>query len=460
MMKLNPGERQGWWSAKKFDRRIRMRALVQGAVNDHRTRILLDTGANVSVITNTFAKKLRLRDIPDHGRSIDIQGISEGKVSTMRRALVKITLGWEMVYEFEMWVMAHCACVDVVLGTDFMIPAGIRLDLFRGAAQLPNEVCIPLIKTKNMVDSMEYSAHVNAGLTEALDIPGHESREEGHPVSDEVPPWPASAYQTDERLGADSKYKDSQVLAYENCRDQQLFRREHELYEQWLATQPPSVERRTYQTPAGVMKRSSEDAPDASADRLTCAERWEKIWEQRERDEGRLDSWITNEEAFEIRFSGALSDGGSASDGDDSDTNEASAEHLQEPRGETKVINIATWVQLVSGVGDGASNTMTRETTIVSDGSRPSGDSSASYIATSKNEGTTTVPEEIHGSLKVLDTVASVRLGPGVKATPAEGAVVTLDEGYISVAHVLTTEDNEILDDTGRDYVKLPRDYR
>ncbi|ETP03562.1 hypothetical protein F441_19492 [Phytophthora nicotianae CJ01A1] len=143
MMKLNPGERQGWWSAKKFDRRIRMRALVQGASNEHRTRTLLDTGANVSVITDTFAKKLRLRDIPDHGRSIDIQGISEDKVSTTRGALV--------------------AGVDVVLGTDFMVPAGIRLDLFHGAAQLPNEVRIPLIKTKNMVDSMKYSAHVNAG---------------------------------------------------------------------------------------------------------------------------------------------------------------------------------------------------------------------------------------------------------------------------------------------------------
>ncbi|KAG3129902.1 hypothetical protein PI126_g20734 [Phytophthora idaei] len=31
-----------------------------------------------------------------------------------------------MVYEFEMWVMVHSAGVDVVLGTDFMIPAGIR----------------------------------------------------------------------------------------------------------------------------------------------------------------------------------------------------------------------------------------------------------------------------------------------------------------------------------------------
>ncbi|KAG2764201.1 hypothetical protein PC129_g4369 [Phytophthora cactorum] len=58
MMRLNPGEKQG--GGEKFDGQIRMRALVQGAVNDKRTRILLDTGANVSVITDTFAKKLQL----------------------------------------------------------------------------------------------------------------------------------------------------------------------------------------------------------------------------------------------------------------------------------------------------------------------------------------------------------------------------------------------------------------
>ncbi|ETN10384.1 hypothetical protein PPTG_22732 [Phytophthora nicotianae INRA-310] len=214
-----------------------------------------------------------------------------------------------------------------------MIPAGIRLDLFHGAAQLPNEVRIPLVKTKNMVDSMEYSAHINARPTEALDIPGHESREEGRPVSGEVscgrpvrirltniseqtayvPAFDRMAMlvpigdlpRGESYVRSDSKkYKDWQVLAYENCLDQQLFRREFEHYEQCLATQPPSVERRTYPTPTDVMKRSSEDALDASADRLTCAERWEKILEQRERDEGRLDSWMTNEDTFEIRFSG------------------------------------------------------------------------------------------------------------------------------------------------------------
>ncbi|KAG3070529.1 hypothetical protein PI124_g17969 [Phytophthora idaei] len=135
-----------------------MRALVQGTVNDKCTRFLLDTGANVSVITDTLIKKLRLRDVPDHGRRIDIQGISEGKVSASRRARVKITLGWEMAYDFEVWVMAHSAGVHVVLGTDFMIPAGIRLDRFHGAAQLPNELRIPLVKTKNMLDSNEYGS--------------------------------------------------------------------------------------------------------------------------------------------------------------------------------------------------------------------------------------------------------------------------------------------------------------
>ncbi|GMF52035.1 unnamed protein product [Phytophthora fragariaefolia] len=33
VIKLLSGERLGWWSAQKFDKRVRMRALVQGAVN-------------------------------------------------------------------------------------------------------------------------------------------------------------------------------------------------------------------------------------------------------------------------------------------------------------------------------------------------------------------------------------------------------------------------------------------
>ncbi|KAG6621998.1 uncharacterized protein IUM83_07499 [Phytophthora cinnamomi] len=61
----------------------------------------------------------------------------------------------------------------MVLGTDFTIPAGIRLDLLNATAKLPDEVMIPLIKTQNMMDEAEGS-HVAYRPTEPMQIPGHE----------------------------------------------------------------------------------------------------------------------------------------------------------------------------------------------------------------------------------------------------------------------------------------------
>ncbi|KAE8882815.1 hypothetical protein PF003_g33212 [Phytophthora fragariae] len=170
-MRLLPGERLGWWSSRKYDQRRRMRALVNGAVNNARTRILLDTGANVSVISTKLARKLRIRDVPDHGRYMEVQGFTKGKEGTSRRALVKSTLGWERVYKFEMWVMDHSAGVEVVLGTDFMIPAGVRLDLFHATAQLPDEVKIPLVQTQSAADDDFGVGHVVGGPTDVLQIP-------------------------------------------------------------------------------------------------------------------------------------------------------------------------------------------------------------------------------------------------------------------------------------------------
>ncbi|GMF52931.1 unnamed protein product [Phytophthora fragariaefolia] len=63
------------------------------------------------------------------------------KVYTQERAKVKLTLGWELVYEFEVWIMPHTRG-DVIAGTDFMIPAGVRLDLFRSTMKNPEEVVV------------------------------------------------------------------------------------------------------------------------------------------------------------------------------------------------------------------------------------------------------------------------------------------------------------------------------
>ncbi|GMF24388.1 unnamed protein product [Phytophthora fragariaefolia] len=156
VIKLLSGERLGWWSAQKFGKRVRMR---------------------LCVISERFAKQLCLREVRDHGRCMEIQGFTKRTMATTKRALAKVNLGWNQVYEYELWVMDHEAGVDEVLGTDFMIPAGVRLELLHATARLPDEVEIPLVKTQRMADTREEGPHVPDGPTEVLTIPGHESRD-------------------------------------------------------------------------------------------------------------------------------------------------------------------------------------------------------------------------------------------------------------------------------------------
>ncbi|KAG4039273.1 hypothetical protein PC123_g25172 [Phytophthora cactorum] len=304
----------------------------------------------------------------------------------------------------------------------FMIPAGIRLDLFHGAAQLPNEIRIPLVKTKSMLDSEEYGSHVNAGPSEQLDIPGHEWREyrlskrqvalerdilwriKLTNVSDRAVYFlahddiavlvPAGDLpRGDGYVRVDSKkYRDWQVLAYEGCRDRELFQRECELYEQWLATQPPSVERPDYPEPQGLATRPPQDSLEHPGDRLTCAERWDKIMEERARAEATKTSGVTTGDPIEVQFSGSSSE---------------------------------------IGISD------TREYTLA-------------------NEDSPALPHGHVAATKVMDTVPSVRSTPSVNARKLEDAIVTLESTYVSVARVLTTEGNEASDNTRANHYEHP----
>ncbi|POM73960.1 Hypothetical protein PHPALM_9140 [Phytophthora palmivora] len=279
------------------------------------------TEANVSVISANYTKRLRLREVPDHDRSLEVRGINPGVLETRRRALVKIPLMWERVYEFDMWIMNHSAGVNVALGTDFMIPAG-RLDLFHGTAGLPDEVMVPLIKSLGATDDEPYGIQVVGGPTEDLYIPGHEWREfrlkckrpsrdthegwirrterlvpmvtrfrRGHPTwirLTNVTPRVANCSKHDAvvlwvpigelprepgyvRLRS-NKYKEWQILAYAESRDETLFERERELYERWLAEQPPAVERREYPTPRNILARDAEDSGSSEEVQVYCAE--------------------------------------------------------------------------------------------------------------------------------------------------------------------------------------------
>ncbi|GMF59032.1 unnamed protein product [Phytophthora fragariaefolia] len=170
-IRLRDGERRGWWSAKEFDRRTRMRAIIMGAVNDRRTKLLLDTGASVSVISKSLAKKLKSITSVIAGRRIGVQDITEDKVSSCEWDTVKLTLGSELTYELIIWVVPQCAGVDVILGTDFMIPAGVRLDLLRSTMLNPDEVVIPLHKSLSETDDQSSAKHVSGGPRKPLLVP-------------------------------------------------------------------------------------------------------------------------------------------------------------------------------------------------------------------------------------------------------------------------------------------------
>ena len=56
-----------------------MRDFVMGAVNDEWTQILINTEANISAISESFARKLKLRGRTSMDKQIDVQGIVRSK---------------------------------------------------------------------------------------------------------------------------------------------------------------------------------------------------------------------------------------------------------------------------------------------------------------------------------------------------------------------------------------------
>ncbi|OWZ04784.1 LOW QUALITY PROTEIN: Eukaryotic/viral aspartic protease [Phytophthora megakarya] len=127
-----------------------------------------------TIITTELARRLRLDPIEEHGRQLEVQGIQEGNMSTTTRVKAKVTLGWNTVHEFEFWVMDHSAGSEVVLGTDFMIPAGICLHRSNATAKLPGEEMVPLVKSLSADEDSAAGMHLTGGPMKSLQIPAGE----------------------------------------------------------------------------------------------------------------------------------------------------------------------------------------------------------------------------------------------------------------------------------------------
>ncbi|OWY98999.1 hypothetical protein PHMEG_00030084 [Phytophthora megakarya] len=105
-------------------------ATVCGAINDRRTRILLNTGASVRIVSLDLARRLSLK-IRTH-RQIKVPGLGGIPTYISAHARVKITLGWEVVYIQDVWIRNIGEGVDVLLGMNFMYSAGVRLCIREG----------------------------------------------------------------------------------------------------------------------------------------------------------------------------------------------------------------------------------------------------------------------------------------------------------------------------------------
>ncbi|OWZ05998.1 hypothetical protein PHMEG_00021811 [Phytophthora megakarya] len=134
-------------------------ATIHGSVNDSRTRILLDTGASVGIMSLDLARRPKLK-LRTH-RQIKVSGLGGVTTYITTHARVKITLRWSVVYVLNIWVGNIGEGVDVRLGVNFMHSAGVRLCIREGLVKLPDEETV--VMYDNNPKSREESIHLRPG---------------------------------------------------------------------------------------------------------------------------------------------------------------------------------------------------------------------------------------------------------------------------------------------------------
>ncbi|ETK89019.1 hypothetical protein L915_06821 [Phytophthora nicotianae] len=141
-----------WFKQAKTERKI----------NNVKANLLLDSGAEVAILDVAFARKVEYH--VDESQQQECVGIGEGVYVTKGRTKIKFTLAGSLVYFFDVWV-GEMTGQDAILGMDFMVPAGIRLDLADRTFCLPDEIPIQLSGRRPL-----YGEHVSAVRLEELEV--------------------------------------------------------------------------------------------------------------------------------------------------------------------------------------------------------------------------------------------------------------------------------------------------
>ncbi|OWZ11938.1 LOW QUALITY PROTEIN: hypothetical protein PHMEG_00014971 [Phytophthora megakarya] len=125
-------------------------AKISGRINQERAILLLETGADVSIMDTTFARGINAWEsvttcIPQKGEP--------GSRSRYRDI-------WCIFYIRIKYLSGQ----NAILGIYFMVPAGVRMDLADGSIRLPDEVGIPLNGHKRLYNDKMRSVALERNL--------------------------------------------------------------------------------------------------------------------------------------------------------------------------------------------------------------------------------------------------------------------------------------------------------
>ncbi|GMG15736.1 unnamed protein product [Phytophthora fragariaefolia] len=144
VLDLLPGESRGYWKQHSPGKWFRQ-AKIHGKINNEKAILLLDTGAEVSIVDTAFARKVGC--YIDRSQSQECVGIGE-----------------------NVFVRAGS-----YLGMDFMVPAGIRLDLADGSLCSPDEIRIHLSGLRQLyndkVQHVKLDQHLQLAVGESAELP-------------------------------------------------------------------------------------------------------------------------------------------------------------------------------------------------------------------------------------------------------------------------------------------------
>ncbi|CAH0489044.1 unnamed protein product [Peronospora farinosa] len=168
---LLPGESRGYWKYHAPTKWFRQ-AKASGKVNNDHANLLFDTGAEISILDIAFARKVGCQI--DESERQECIGNEESVYTTEGRTRIKVTLNGNLVYIFKVWV-GPMVGQDAILGMDFMVPAGIRLDLADGTLCLPDEVRVQLTGRRTLyntrVSDVKLGRYVQISVGGCTEVP-------------------------------------------------------------------------------------------------------------------------------------------------------------------------------------------------------------------------------------------------------------------------------------------------